>query len=392
MKKILIYDDEERFKRRLEEGLSGLSVLKHEFAISSMSEQDFEEAMNSLRYRQMELRDHGGWTDEGNPLDDIAIFVIDYDLVLNKKDPFLTGETVAYMARCFSQCGLIVAVNQYRHDFDLTLRGHPDSFADLNITDRQLNNPNLWGETVEGFHPWYWPVLPSYQQGFEKRVRDVRENLDRPVCEVLGFSPESFNVLPRSVSEFLSTKKHPSEVTFRAFVLKSGNGLRAKDASKVDDEVLARVGAVRVSKWLERLVLPEQDILVDAPHLVFRYPSLLIEDATRIATWNTTAQKVECNALNRTILEAYRLQQDYWVSRPVWFWERVRESRDILEVKEPWKMSRPDWTFCEDASRFYEEGYREFVAATESPYSRRFVRYFDGIRYSPIVRLSMRVQ
>jgi len=391
VKKILVYDDEERFKRKLEESLSGLSILEREFAIASMPEQDFEKTMDSLRHRQVELRDRSSWTDEGNPLDDISVFVIDDDLVLNKKDPFLTSEIVAYLVRCFSRCGLIVAVNQYRHDFDLTLRGHPESFADLNVTDSRLGNPNLWGETAEGFHPWYWPVLPSYQQDLEKKIRDVGENLDEPICKVLGFDCRLFDVLPRSVSEFLSTKKRPSEITFRDFVLGSGNGLRAKDALEANDDVLARVGAARVAKWLERLVLPEQDILVDAPHLVSRYPSLLTGDAADIETWNVVARKVEYDALgvNVKVLEAYRLKRGYWVSRPVWFWEGVRECRDILEVREPWKIDRPDWVFCEDASRFYEEEYREFVAATESPYSRRFVRYFDGIKYSPIVRLSM---
>ena len=390
MKKILVYDDEERFKKTLEESLSSLSILEREFEVASMSEQDFGEALDSLKTRQIGLRDRGSWTDGDNPLDDVAIFVVDYDLVLNEEDPFLTGETVAYLVRCFSRCGLIVAVNQYRHDFDLTLRGHPESFADLNVTDSQLGNPNLWGETAEGFHPWYWPVLPSYQQDLEKKIRDVGENLDEPICKVLGFDCKLFDVLPRSVSEFLSTKKRPSEITFRDFVLGSGNGLRAKDALEANDDVLARVGAARVAKWLERLVLPEQDILVDAPHLVSRYPSLLAGDPADIETWNATARKAECDlGMNAGIIEAYRLKQSHWVSRPVWFWEGVRECKDILEVREPWKIDRPDWVFCEDASRFHEEEYREFVAATESPYSRRFVRYFDGIKYSPIVRLSM---
>lgn len=386
-----MYDEEERFREKLEESLRSLSVLRGEFEVTSMRERDFEDAMGSLQSRQIELRESGRWTDGSNSLDDAAILVIDYDLVRSKEDPFLTGEAVAYLARCFSRCGLIVAVNQYRYDFDLALRGHPESFADLNVTDSQLGNPNLWGGTAEGFHPWYWPVLPDYQCDFEKRIRDAGESLGKPLCEVLGFTSKSFDVLPRSVGEFLSTKKLLSQVAVRDFVVESGNGLRAKDAANPNDEVLARVGAARVAKWLERFVLPEQDILVDAPHLVSRYPSLLTGDAADIETWNVTAQKAGSNTpgVNGEIIEAHRLKQNHWISRPVWFWEGVRECRDILEVREPWKIERPDWVFCEDASQFYEEGYREFVAATESPYSRRFVRQFDGIRYSPAVRFSM---
>ena len=45
-----------------------------------------------------------------------------------------TGERVAYIARCFSACGFIIALNQYNNQgqpiFDLTLPGHVNSFAD----------------------------------------------------------------------------------------------------------------------------------------------------------------------------------------------------------------------------------------------------------------------
>lgn len=392
MKKILVYDEERRFREKLEESLISLSVLQDEFEVTSMSEHDFEDAMESLKSRQIELRESGCWADGGNPLDDVAIFVIDYDLVHSQEDRFLTGEAVAYLARCFSRCGLIVAVNQYRYDFDLTLRGHPESFADLNVTDGQLGNPNLWGGRMAEFHPWYWPVLPGYHSDLEKKIRDVSENLDKPLWKVIGFSdPKSFDVLPRSIGEFLSAKRFLSEITFRDFVVESGNGLRAKDAARPNDEVLARVGAARVAKWLERFLLPEQDILVDAPHLVSRYPSLLTGDAANIEVWNATARKVDLGALemNVKVVEPYRLEQSHWISRPAWFWEGVRECKDILEVREPWKTERPNWVFCEDASQFCEEGYREFVAATDSPYSRRFVRYFDGIKYSPAVRFVM---
>ena len=279
--------------------------------------------------------------------------MIDYDLLRNPLDSFLTGEAVAYLTRCFSTCGLIIGINQPPLiDFDLTLRGRPTSFADLNITEKNLNNPGLWGGEWQGFRPWYWPNLPVFWASFERRIADVKEALDAPIWKVLGFDRYTFDILPRSMSDFFGAE--PAEVTFHDFVRKSGNGLKAKD-TKSDDcapEVLARIGAARISKWLERLVLPGQDILVDAPHLVSRFPSLISGDAGDIRAWNTTARlgSHDKPELDAGIIEEYRLKKNHWLSRPVWFWDGLRSCERIQEVREPWTVQMPDWVFCEDAS------------------------------------------
>jgi len=182
-------------------------------------------------------------------------------------------------------------------------------------------------------------------------------------------------------------------------VVESGNGLRGKDAtsmrnavSKIAEDVVARVGAARISKWLEMLVLPGQDILVDAPHLISRYPSLLTGQTSGINSWNKTAQSTDYRKLGISVklIEPFRLKQGHWLSRPGWFWHELQECQAIPEVAEPWKTHRPSWVFCEDASRFYQEKVcRAFVADTESPYSRRFVRQFMDIVYQPQVRFSL---
>ena len=389
MNKILIFDDEEDFQGNLRKRLERLIFLEANFEIDTPGNEEFRAWMDVLGKRQREFRKTGTWGGEPIPLDDASIFVIDYDLF--NTFPFLTAENVAYLTRCFSKCGLIVGVNQYGYNtFDLTLRGHPESFADLNIGQEQLGNPNLWGETAPGFHPWYWPVLPGYLEDFEKKVEDVEENLEDgvPICEVIGFTSDVFDVLPRSIGQFLGGK--PSEMQFREFVTKSGNGLRLKDGQTkhASEAVVARVGAARISKWLERVVLPGQDILVDAPHLVSRYPSLLTGDIEDIETWDKTALLVEHDELGLSTggIERSRLKQDHWLSRPVWFWGELRECEEIKEVKAPWTIKKPDWVFCEDASRFCREGYREFIADMESPFTRRFASGFKGIDYQPAYR------
>lgn len=400
MKKILIYDDELGSRGKVRELIESLTFVTDTFEIETPDKPEFEKSLKVLEDRRSEFRETGSWDGEPTSLDDASIFVVDYYLF--EFIPHLDGETLAYLARCFSSCGLIVGYRYPDNAFDLTLRGElrgePQSFTDLYVGGEQLGNPGLWRVTEAaeaGFRPWHWPVLPDYLRDFEEKVEDVKESLagDVPICQVLGFSPELFARLPRSIGQFLGAE--PAETTFREFVRESGNGLEPKDipsADDVSDDVLGRVGAARISKWLERLVLPEQDILVDAPHLVSRYPSLMTGDNTNIESWNRTARLASHEEVGLTtdLIESSRLKKDHWLSRPVWFWDDLRECEDVTEIREPWKFERPDWVFCEDMSHFHtREDCREFVADVESPYARRFVRHFDDVEYRPVVRFSL---
>jgi hypothetical protein len=407
--KILIYDDEEkqteRFASKLKQALEKVKQ-DQDFDIETLCEDTFQDSMEVLQEKQRKFRNNEPCPDPTLEFDDTSIFIIDYDLLKSQETKFLTGEIIAYVARAFSECKLIVGLNQYGHNpFDLTLRGHPESFADLNLGEDQLSNPDLWrgdwGELRRGYRPWYWPNLSDVLRDFDKRVKEVRENLDKPICEVLGFDPKLFRLLPRGIVQFIgkSEGKESADTTFREFVLQSGNGLRSKDVdssddvfASLDDDIFARVGAARISKWLERLVLPEQDILVDAPHLVSRYPSLIAGDGKEIQAWNRTAQLVDYRelGLNTDLIEPYRFKKDYWVSRPVWFWDKLRECERIQEVTESWKPARRNWVFCEDASRFYNrKDCKEFLADIDSPFTRRFVKDFKGVNYRPRVRFSL---
>ena len=420
-KKILIYDDEpkrtNKFKGKLKIGLDKADRSDN-FDVISMKDGEFQDAIEALQKRRIEFRKNnvvcleGGPKDGGDTIDNASIFMIDYDLLGRqvKKSPtgYLTGEITAYLVRCFSRCKLIVGLNQYgSNPFDLTLKGDLDSFADLNLGADQLDNPNFWvgdwKDSKREFRPWSWPSLCDLLRDFDKRVEDVQGNLKIPVSEFLDFDRELFELLPREIVQFIwrDKGKEHFQTTFREFITKSGNGLKSKDAENLDDNinkhVLARVGAARISKWLEQLVLPEQDILVDAPHLVSRYPSLIKGDRKKIETWNKTAQlvghkKLEELGLESNLIEDCRFEKDYWISRPVWFWDKLRECENIKEVTEPWLTASPDWVFCEDASRFYNRGKcRDFLADTNSPFTQRFVKYFDEdeVEYRPRARFML---
>ena len=420
---ILIYDDEdgrtEGFKSKLEDGLDAADQGEN-FNVVSLDRDKFRNAIKALEQRRIDFRKQKeiylGESCENNAeeIDNASIFIIDYDLLRSSEEGeeeeefftgSLTGEIVAYLVRCFSKCRLIVGLNQYgSNPFDLTLKGDLDSFADLNLGEYQLDNPYLWKsdweDSRQGFRPWSWPNLCDLLWNFDERVEEVQGNLNKPISEFLNFDRELFQLLPREIVEFIGKleKKEHFQTTIREFVTESGNGLRLKDkiglGNDINDHVLARVGVVRISKWLEYLVLPEQDILVDAPHLVLRYPSLITDEREKIETWNKTAQLIDHDklGLNTELIEPYRFEKKHWISRPVWFWDKLRECERIREIIEPWLTIKPDWVFCEDASYFYNrECCREFLADTASPFTQRFVKYFDEdeVDYRPRVRFSL---
>ena len=390
MKRIVIYDDQsgyaEEYVQRLRKGFRKMKALSEAFDIDTMNQREFDEQFSLLKERREELRQGKKWTEKSITIDEVSIFIVDYDLF--KKDAFLTGEQVAYGVRCFSRCGLIVGLNLESGRrvlptyFDLTLSGHPDSFCDLNIDSAQLDNPALWTDDKEGFRPWYWPQLPRQLDMMEYKVANVLDNQTKPIMKVLQFD-KILPLFPGKVLQFLGG--NPEKVTFEEFVQFSGNGLKGKD--KTNEEMTARIAAARISKWLERLVLPGQDILVDAPHLVSRFPSLLQGDHQNASAWNKTTAFSEGElGMNSDFIKNLRFEKKRWLSRPAWLWNLVYNCSKIEEVSEPWKAETPKFCFCEDSSTFEKKKLcKEYYAPMDSPYNRRFVKAtrFENVDYGP---------
>ncbi len=405
-KQILVFDDDKGRTAQWAAELKRQKSIQKLFEVNALELDRFKEALSALDQRRRQARldsiDIGNWR---NPIDSAAILIIDYDLLELNREQYITGETVAYLARCYSKCGLIVGLNQYGdNDFDLTLKGHPESYADLNIGSKQLASIGLWHEPWSGFRPWTWPILPLALQAFERRAKSLAGCLDEPILTYLGFPDDVVKILPRSVAEFIEAGDRSSEkVTFRQFVEGSGNGLSGKDVVR-NDKLIARIAAARIAKWLERLVLPGQDIIVDAPHLVSRYPSLLNGNARLISTWNKAASigKENLVGIKHTRIKQFRFSAGDWLSRPGWFWKGLSNHQTIPEVANPWSIEKPGFVFCEDMSCFLpREAAREFVADLTSQYVRRFVvdpntelgkrfaKETKPVLYKPIVRFSL---
>jgi len=392
---ILICDDEPEHGRRYREQLVRIQAVVKAFGTANVKCLPLEEtlgALKGLQDRRARQRDpDAAPVDLGpSPFDSAAVLVVDYDLFTPPSSAIVSGEDVAYLARCFSQCGYIIGVNQFGDaQFDLRLEAHLDSFADLNIGGSHLGKRGLWEQPWTGFRPWHWPLVPLQVLALERRVRNVYANLGHRILEYLGLTGDPVPPLPRGVTQFLAGAQDSQVTTFRSFVTDSGNGLRGKDKQQ-DDRVLARVAAARVAKWLERVVLGGQEILVDAPHLISRFPSLA--QKREIKAWNRACSFSPSKDLNlkQPLIEEFRFKQKNWLSREAWFWELIRQCEDIEEVRNPWDAERPSWVFCEDASRFHPRAKcRGFIAEVPSQFVQRFVRKHARTDYVPQVRFSL---
>lgn len=404
-KTILICDDVPSVREGWKKTLEKIPLVKREFEIHILGDQ-FRDALKGLEQRRRDARNTqaraSSW--KRNIFDSASILIVDYDLLDFNKEDYITGEGVAYLARCYSRCGLIIALNQFGDNtFDLTLKCNPTSYADLNLGSKQLENVGLWREPWKGFRPWHWPTLPSALGAFNRRVKELKGSLDKSILPYLGFKKEFSEALPRSTREFLGSGDKPETMKFRQFVQESGNALRRKDYA-ADDESIARIAAARIAKWLERLVLAGQDVLVDAPHLVTRFPSLLSGSRGRLETWNGTTSLKGLKSFGTRYgqMAQFRFKKDNWLSRPAWFWKPLSNLEEIAEVTDPWSTKTSGFVFCEDISQFLtREESREFVADLDSPFVRRFVAdhspkavkrigpKLKQVEYIPAVRFSL---
>jgi hypothetical protein len=335
-----------------------------------------EEAVALLRGRQKNARLGRPVTDTQSVFDSADLLIVDYDLLKVDQAGIETGESIAYLVRCYSNCSLIVTLNQFgENTFDLSLDSRFESFADLNIGSRQLANKGLWQPQFRGYRPWSWPLLGVAVPRFRRRVAQIEKKLDAPILKFLGFTPAAHAALHKSVAALLGSNGIEA-LTFRQFAETSGHGLRKRDRP-LNEASLARIAAARVAQWLELAVLPGQDVLVDAPHLVRRFPSLLRDDSSRIQVLNQTAMLEVTptkTGVKAASIDAFHFATPDWLSRPAWFWPDIAVSEHVREVVNPFATTDLNAEFCEDLSQFAPvDACRQFSSGLESPFKRRYV-------------------
>lgn len=397
---VLVHDDElattERFVEKLRDVFKRAGVETRVLAFHEVGENAFVEAFRVLRDRQLALRNDQSVSEDATLFDEADVFVIDFDLAEQEEEThILTGEELSYYVRAFSDCGLILSVNQViEPTFDLTLQEEERKWADLLISEEELDMRGLWvAHGWRMYRPWNWPCMPVHARNFDRMVREVEGNLGETIVDYFEFPKGVRRTIPRDMVDFF---RHPAEFQELTFRDVAQARLRPKDAG-LPSRWLARIAAATVSRWFLTVVLPGQNILVDAPHLVSRYPSLLGDDPDDRPPRNKTPYKETCrldggipDSLHSERIDDAFFEYSHWLSRPVWWTSVVSENQELPEVTRAFRVAPCPYVFAEDASNFFsEDECRSFRIPHETPHKRRYVRQpDDSVRYEPGSRLA----
>lgn len=419
--RLLICDDRKERRESWCASLAAIPALADRLEVVEFSDDKFEADIGELKHRRAqarpgspeqelvrslaELRQISADEPEGssdNMFDVADVLVVDYALEqLERHDAYLTGALVAYLARCYSSCGVIVGVNQHgENPFDLTLAGDRSSFADVDIGEVQIANPGLWGASKPGnYRPWSWPNVPELVDLHRRRVEVVSNDVERPVLETLGLH-DLVPVMPRSALQDLERMGSAVEaVTFEVVARDSTIGLR-RGEHPMSFDALVRIAAARVAKWLDTAVVALQDVLIDAPHLASRNPLLLAGSPADPSSWDA-ACKLGVGHHEVGLIEplgrSHKFCAAEWVTRPLWRWPDVSSDEQLPGVADPWMIPSAELVFAEDLSRFIPRDHaRRFVmeAGTNTTrwVARPDVQSFEGVQeveYQPQRRLAM---
>jgi hypothetical protein len=343
--------------------------------------------------------------------DKADILVVDYDLLEVDADQARhTGEGFARTARLYSDCGLVIVMNQFVNEaaFDLSLTGHLHSFADLNIDDRQVGLSTLWGAKRDGsvFAPWHWPDLESALVQRRALIGRIKDHLDHSLLEVIQFPVEMISRLsdrafgflfplidglPGTFSQAENLKKLEA-LTVRQFLLSMNEHKEFERAIEANPTRAASAAAARIAKWYSRAVLAPQDLLVDVPHLLQRMPFLLRSDFGafgQIKTWND-AIDAGPDALIGELRECEFAPSKEWTGRTSYWWPKVSNHPKVMELRSEFDLSTfPDVVFAEDASCFIDEKEAvAFRAGFFNQYDIRYIKLFKDVHYGPARRLA----
>ena len=355
--------------------------------------------------------------DNSKFLSDVDIVIIDNKLSdLNIANARHTAESIAGYLRAFGTIPYIVSLNKNPHvDFDLRyLVGDYHTHADLAVNNDHLSNRALWTgdqrDAKDDFLPWYWPALNDAPDRRRRQIQFVGDHLHDSILKSMDFSPSASRHLPRHAKGALSPEAtRVTTVTFLKFFVTACRSLPiladrkalAKLASDVQParQVVQRVAAAEVDRWVRRDLLGPQDLLVDVPHLLMRMPFLLGRNVTEPQSWNHAAMATETpyglsENVYRTHLQDARFPHDMWVKSPCFWWDRLKSDSELnqmfFEHEEAWARV----VFCEDLSFFtsLEDATTgaplEFAADFEGAWSRRHVKHLRRKHYTPKSRLA----
>lgn len=333
--------------------------------------------------------------------DAIDVLVVDYDLLhLDDAGSRTTGEGIARLARSFSKCGAIVVMNQYKGQFDLGMRGHLDSFADVNIDAPLIARAALWRrlDAATGeFNPTTWTPMPVLLNAARKLAATLEEKgIDAPIMPIIGLETAALAELSDTAFGFLSLKAQTSEelaaVTLKEFLQRSLDDGYIDCLLAKAPEILFGFAAFRLVKWLDRAVLRPMDVLIDGLHLIDRLPFMM--DSTKVnvndpAAW-TEAADAPSNSLRWDLLEDYHNElASSALGRTVFDWFRLANDDKVDEIQDAYLESDPArFYLAEDTSRFVEkDALTRYRADFHNFGDRRGIEKLGDVTYGPLRRI-----
>lgn len=376
------------------------AVVPAEYDVARM--RTAKEEVSKLLKRKLAVEKGEDPTAQGCEFDEIDILVVDYDLLhLDERGGRTTGEGVARLARSLSRCGAIVVMNQYKGpQFDLGMRGHLDSFADVNVDASLVGRAALWNRldaAGKPFKPTTWTPMPV----LFKAARTVQEKLasqglKTPIMQLVGLDIAALAKLSDTAFGFLSVSAQTAEdlnaVTAREFLERSLNSQAVDCLLEKASDILLGFAAFRLVKWLDRAVLRPMDVLIDGPHLIDRLPFMI--DPTKVdmkdpAQWATAAAEPQA-FLHWDLLKEYHNElASCALGRTVFDWYRLANDDKVDEMQDAYLADEPIRYFlAEDTSRFVEKNaLTRYRADFHNFGDRRGVEKLPDITYGPLRRI-----
>jgi DNA-directed RNA polymerase subunit N (RpoN/RPB10) len=351
--------------------LASLTEVPERFTITTPEREEFARAVEAVIARRGAARADQVSTqpsvDAAALIDTVDILILDADMASLR---LADGDTLAYLARCYTTCGYIVVCDQFfaSRTFDTTMQRGWRSWADLHISTDCLARPELWLRQAPfdgAFIPSHWPRLIDASELFANRLSQVQ--LDADVLDTLGFSQHDCQRLTVSQLDlFGDVDADPTAVTFDQLVAANLGEDRQPSAQQ-----RRRIAASIVGRWLDRLILPAANVLLDRDHLQQYYPELVPDETGHGDT-----------PLGVLLSEPARR----WFTRPACSQTFLQRA---LPGNRPASYPDPDpWVFCEDTSRFIPlSEATDLVTDLPGDRAQRFVERLDDVDYHPAGRL-----
>ena len=280
------------------------------------------------------------------------------------------------------------------------MRGHLESYADVNIEASLVGQRALWERSdpqAGTFNPTTWTPVPDLlASGRGLAGKFTEAEPDSTIMPLLGLNDEALVELSDTAFGFVSLKAETARdlaaVTLRDFVERSLDENLVRCLSEKAPRILSAFAAFRLVKWLDRAVLRPMNVLVDAAHLLDRLPFMIDSaraDPTDLKSW-AKAVVSPSEVLRWDILEKYQNPSaSSALGKPLFDWFRLAKDEQVDEMQDEYLEGQADRYFlAEDTSRFVEKAaLTRFRADFHNFGDRRGIEKLDSISYGPLRRI-----